>query len=136
MLLRSLSDRVIMPFRSWEHLCGHTRGEFVQTSIFLSFMSDMSKIQRMGWNVTHERYGFWFWCQIRDAEWLVRGIDKISTGGKSLFCVVLSEVVKDKEMISCTKTKDTTSYVDIMSCCIMTMSSLCVHTECSQRSRD
>lgn len=36
---------------------------------------------------------------VRDTEWLVRRVDKASTGGKALTCVGLSELVKDKEAI-------------------------------------
>lgn len=36
---------------------------------------------------------------IRDAEWLVRKVDKTSTGGQALSVVGISELVKDKEAI-------------------------------------
>ncbi len=36
---------------------------------------------------------------VRDTEWLVRRVDKSSTGGKALTCVGLSELVRDKEAI-------------------------------------
>ncbi|MFH1621631.1 MAG: DEAD/DEAH box helicase [Candidatus Omnitrophota bacterium] len=36
---------------------------------------------------------------VRDAEWLVRRVDPILTGGKQLLCVGISELVKDKEAI-------------------------------------
>jgi hypothetical protein len=36
---------------------------------------------------------------IRDAEWLVRKMDRTSTGGFALTVVGISELVKDKEAI-------------------------------------
>ena len=36
---------------------------------------------------------------IRDAEWLVRKVDRTSTGGQSITVVGISELVKDKEAI-------------------------------------
>ena len=36
---------------------------------------------------------------IRDAEWLVRKVDRTSTGGQALSVVGISEIVKDKEAI-------------------------------------
>ena len=40
---------------------------------------------------------------IRDAEWLVRKVDRTSTGGQALSVVGLSELVKDKEAIFLTE---------------------------------
>ncbi len=40
---------------------------------------------------------------VRDAEWLVRRVDPILTGGKQLLCVGISELVKDKEAIFLTE---------------------------------
>lgn len=40
---------------------------------------------------------------VRDAEWLVRRVDPIVTGGKQLLCVGTSELVKDKEAIFLTE---------------------------------
>jgi len=34
---------------------------------------------------------------VRDAEWLVRRVDRASTGGQALTCVGLSELVRDRE---------------------------------------
>ena len=36
---------------------------------------------------------------IRDAEWIVRRVDKTSTGGQALHVIGISELVKDKEAI-------------------------------------
>jgi hypothetical protein len=36
---------------------------------------------------------------IRDAEWLVRKVDRTSTGGQAISVVGISELVKDKEAI-------------------------------------
>ena len=36
---------------------------------------------------------------IRDAEWLVRKVDRTSTGGRALTVVGITELVKDKEAI-------------------------------------
>ena len=36
---------------------------------------------------------------VRDTEWLVRSVDRSSTGGQALTCVGLSELVRDKEAI-------------------------------------
>ena len=36
---------------------------------------------------------------VRDTEWLVRRVDRASSGGKALTCVGLSELVKDKEAL-------------------------------------
>lgn len=36
---------------------------------------------------------------IRDAEWLVRKVDRTSTGGQALTVVGITELVKDKEAI-------------------------------------
>jgi ERCC4-related helicase len=41
--------------------------------------------------------------EIRDAEWLVRRVDRTSTNGKALTCVGLSELVKDKEAVFLTE---------------------------------
>jgi SNF2 family DNA or RNA helicase len=41
--------------------------------------------------------------QVRDAEWLVRRVDKTSTGGEQLSCVGISQLVKDKEAIFLTE---------------------------------
>ena len=43
---------------------------------------------------------------IRDAEWLVRRLDRTSTGGQSLSVVGLSELVKDKEAIFLTEIEE------------------------------
>ena len=40
---------------------------------------------------------------VRDAEWLVRRVDPILTGGKQLLCIGISELVKDKEIIFLTE---------------------------------
>jgi superfamily II DNA or RNA helicase len=40
---------------------------------------------------------------IRDAEWLIRRVDKTSTGGEALSVVGLSELVKDKEAVFLTE---------------------------------
>lgn len=40
---------------------------------------------------------------IRDAEWLIRKVDRTSTGGQALSVVGLSELVKDKEAILLTE---------------------------------
>jgi hypothetical protein len=40
---------------------------------------------------------------VRDAEWLVRRVDRTSTGGQALSVVGLSELVKDKEAIFLTE---------------------------------
>ena len=36
---------------------------------------------------------------VRDAEWLVRRVDRTSTGGQALNVIGISELVKDKEAI-------------------------------------
>jgi hypothetical protein len=36
---------------------------------------------------------------VRDAEWLIRRVDRISTGGQQLTCTGISELVKDKNAI-------------------------------------
>ncbi|WP_045213048.1 helicase-related protein [Desulfonatronovibrio magnus] len=36
---------------------------------------------------------------VRDAEWLVRRVDRSSTGGQALTCIGLSELVRDKEAV-------------------------------------
>ena len=36
---------------------------------------------------------------VRDAEWLIRRVDRTSTGGQSLTVVGISELVKDKDAI-------------------------------------
>jgi len=36
---------------------------------------------------------------VRDAEWLIRRVDRTSTGGQALNVVGISELVKDKEAI-------------------------------------
>lgn len=43
---------------------------------------------------------------IRDAEWLIRRVDRTSTGGQALSVVGLSEIVKDKESIFITDIED------------------------------
>lgn len=40
---------------------------------------------------------------VRDAEWLVRRVDRTSTGGQSLSVIGLSELVKDKESVFLTE---------------------------------
>ena len=43
---------------------------------------------------------------IRDAEWLVRRTDRTPTGGQALFCVGLSEIVREKEATFLTEVED------------------------------
>lgn len=43
---------------------------------------------------------------IRGAEWLVRRVDRTSSGGQSLLCVGLSELVKDKEATFLTEVEE------------------------------
>jgi len=40
---------------------------------------------------------------VRDAEWLIRRVDRISTGGQQLTCIGISELVKDKDAIFLTE---------------------------------
>jgi len=49
---------------------------------------------------------------IRDAEWLIRRVDRNSNGGQALTAVGLSEVVKDKETIFLTEIEDDIKILD------------------------
>jgi len=40
---------------------------------------------------------------VRDAEWLVRRVDRTSTGGEALRVVGISELVRDKEAVFLTE---------------------------------
>ena len=40
---------------------------------------------------------------VRDAEWLVRRVDRTSTGGQAVNVIGISELVKDKEAIFLTE---------------------------------
>jgi superfamily II DNA or RNA helicase len=50
--------------------------------------------------------------QVRDAEWLVRQVDRTSTGGEALTVVGLSELVKDKEAIFLTEVEKSIEVLD------------------------
>ena len=43
---------------------------------------------------------------IRDAEWLVRRVDRTSTGGQAISVVGLSELVKDREPVFLTEIEE------------------------------
>lgn len=49
---------------------------------------------------------------IRDAEWLVRKVDRTSTGGQALAVVGLSELVKDKKSTFLTEIEDSVQILD------------------------
>ncbi len=49
---------------------------------------------------------------VRDAEWLVRRVDRTSTGGQSLLVVGISELVKDKEAIFLTEVDKSIEVLD------------------------
>ena len=49
---------------------------------------------------------------VRDAEWLVRRVDRTSTGGQSLSVVGISELVKNKEAIFLTEVERTVEILD------------------------
>lgn len=49
---------------------------------------------------------------IRDAEWLVRGVDRTSTGGQALSVVGISEIVRDKEAIFLTEIEKSVEILD------------------------
>lgn len=49
---------------------------------------------------------------VRDAEWLIRKVDKTSTGGQALTVVGLSEIVKDKEAIFLTEVEKSIEIID------------------------
>ncbi len=51
---------------------------------------------------------------IRDAEWLVRRVDRTSTNGKALTCVGLSDLVKDKEAVFLTEIEKLRNPVQIL----------------------
>jgi superfamily II DNA or RNA helicase len=51
---------------------------------------------------------------IRDAEWLVRRVDRTSTSGKALTCIGLSELVKDKEAVFLTEIEKLRNPVQIL----------------------
>ncbi|MGM0681442.1 MAG: helicase-related protein [Thermodesulfobacteriota bacterium] len=51
---------------------------------------------------------------IRDAEWLVRRVDRTSSYGKALTCVGLSELVKDKEAVFLTEIEKLRNPVQIL----------------------
>ncbi len=50
--------------------------------------------------------------EVRDAEWLVRRVDRTSTGGQSLQVVGISELVKDKEAIFLTEVEKSIDVLD------------------------
>lgn len=49
---------------------------------------------------------------VRDAEWLVRRVDRTSTGGRAISCVGLSEIVRDKESIFLTELEESIDPID------------------------
>jgi len=49
---------------------------------------------------------------VRDAEWLVRRVDRTSTGGQALSVVGISELVKDKEAIFLTEVEKSIEILD------------------------
>ncbi len=49
---------------------------------------------------------------VRDAEWLVRKVDKTSTGGQALSVVGLSEIVKDREATFLTEVERSIEIID------------------------
>ena len=51
---------------------------------------------------------------IRDAEWLVRRVDRTSTGSLALSVLGLSELVKDKEAIFLSEIENTASGIEVM----------------------
>ena len=51
---------------------------------------------------------------IRDAEWLVRRVDRTSTNGKALTCIGLSELVRDKEAVFLTEVEKLRKPVQIL----------------------
>ncbi|MFW5874738.1 MAG: helicase-related protein [bacterium] len=51
---------------------------------------------------------------IRDAEWLVRRVDRTSTNGRALTCIGLSELVRDKEAVFLTEIEKLRNPVQIL----------------------
>lgn len=51
---------------------------------------------------------------VRDAEWLVRRVDRTSTGGQALSVVGLSELVKDKEALFLTEIERAVELLDLV----------------------
>ncbi len=49
---------------------------------------------------------------VRDAEWLVRRVDRTSTGGQALSVVGTSELVRDKEAIFLTEVEKKIDVLD------------------------
>jgi hypothetical protein len=49
---------------------------------------------------------------VRNAEWLVRNATRNSTGGRTLYCVGLSEIVKDQEFIFLTNLENNIEIID------------------------
>ncbi len=49
---------------------------------------------------------------IRDAEWIVRRVDRTSSGGQALACVGISELVKDRESIFLTELEADITHLD------------------------
>jgi hypothetical protein len=49
---------------------------------------------------------------VRDAEWLVRRVDRTSTGGQALCVVGISELVRDKEAIFLTEVERSIEILD------------------------
>ncbi len=49
---------------------------------------------------------------IRDAEWLVRKVDRTSTGGQAVSVIGLSELVKDKEAIFLSEIEERIEVID------------------------
>ena len=49
---------------------------------------------------------------VRDAEWLVRRVDRTSSGGQALGVVGISELVRDKEAIFLTEIEQSIEVLD------------------------
>jgi len=49
---------------------------------------------------------------VRDAEWMIRKVDRSSTGDQALTCIGLSQLVKDQEAIFLQELEDAIEVVD------------------------
>ncbi len=51
---------------------------------------------------------------VRDAEWLVRKVDRTSTGGQAVTVVGISELVRDKEAVFLTEVEDLAKPIEVL----------------------